>query len=75
MLVLTNYDILIFIETWLSPKTSDDDILIFNFEPAYRKDRRDRISGGVAIYIGAGIQAVRRHDIIQGYIMTSYKMI
>ena len=36
--------------------------LISNFEPPYRKDRRDRIGGGVAIYIRTGIQAVRRHE-------------
>lgn len=65
---MQNYDILVFTETWLSPQTSDDDILITNFEPPYRRDRQDRIGGGVAIYTRTGIQSVRRHDLMHGNI-------
>ena len=63
---MQKYDILIFTETWLTPQTPDDDLFISNFESMYRKDRRDQIGGGVAIYIRTSIQTVRRHDIIQG---------
>ena len=45
------YDILVFSEMWLKPVIGNDTILIENFLPPFRKDRSDRIGGGVAIYV------------------------
>ena len=49
-----NYDILVFTETWLSPQSSNDDLLLKNFDPPYRQDRHARVGGDVAIYIASG---------------------
>ncbi|MES9882168.1 MAG: endonuclease/exonuclease/phosphatase family protein [Sedimenticola sp.] len=57
------YDVLIFTETWLSTDTSNDDLLIPNFNPPLRKDRQGRLGGGVAIYIREGLHATHRPDL------------
>ncbi|XP_053396163.1 uncharacterized protein LOC128556153 [Mercenaria mercenaria] len=57
------YDILIFTESWLSPATSNDDLLIPNFQTPFRCDRNDRIGGGVTIYIRDGLLAKHRDDL------------
>ena len=62
------YDIVVKTETWLSPKTTDDDLLISNFSRPYRRDRIDRPGGGVAIYIRHGLHSVLRSDLINGNI-------
>ena len=49
------YDIVVFTETWLTPNRKNDEIMIPNFDIPYRKDRNDRVGGGVAIYIKSGI--------------------
>ena len=59
------YDIVVLTETWLSQNTTNYDVSIPNFDPPYlsipnfdppyRKDREDRLGGGVAIYIKSGI--------------------
>lgn len=61
---MQSYDILIFTETWLSPRISNDDICIPNFNPPYRKDRLGRQGGGVAIYTRIGIPSVERQDLL-----------
>ncbi len=43
------YDVLVFTETWLSPDTPNETLLIPNFSPPFRCDRTNRIGGGVAI--------------------------
>ena len=59
-----SYDILIFTESWLSPRISHDDICIPNFDPPYRKYRLGRQGGGVAIYTRIGIPSVERQDLL-----------
>lgn len=58
---MQNYDILVFTETCLTPRTTNDDIHIVNFETPYRKDRYDHAGGGVAIY---GIKSRQRYGVI-----------
>ena len=58
------YDIIVITESWLSRKTTDDDLLISNFSRPYRKDRIDRPGGGVAIYIRHGLHSILRSDLI-----------
>lgn len=60
---MQQYDILVFTETWLSPQTPDDSILIQNFQKPFRLDRDDRIGGGVAIYIRDNLYGTRRQDL------------
>ena len=60
------YDIVVITETWLTPRTSDEDLLISNFSRPYRKDRIGRPGGGVAIYIKQGLHSVPRSDLIYG---------
>ena len=42
------YNIVVITETWLTPRTSDEDLLISGFSRPYRKDRIGRPGGGVA---------------------------
>ena len=63
---MQQYDILVITESWLNPDVRDDDLLISNFDPPYRKDRADRPGGGVAMYVRSGINYVRRPDLITG---------
>ena len=60
------YDIVVITETCLTPRTSDEDLLISNFSRPYRKDRIGRPGGGVAIYIKQGLHSVPRSDLING---------
>ena len=53
-------------ESWLSLDVRDDNLLISNFDPPYRKDRADRYGGGVAIYVRSGLNYVRPPDLITG---------
>ena len=57
------YDILVFSETWLKPVIGNDTILIENFLPPFRKDRSDRIGGGVAIYVRETLACKQRQDL------------
>ena len=59
-------DIVVNSETWITPRTSDEDLLISNFSRPYRKDRIGRPGGGVAIYIKQGLHSVPRSDLING---------
>lgn len=58
------YEILVFSETWLNHNIQNDDLQIPNFSPPFRCDRRDRIGGGVAIYVRDTIHAVQRQDLL-----------
>ena len=44
------YDVLVFSESWLKPNITDDTIQIENFKTPFKKDRFDRIGGGVALF-------------------------
>ncbi|MCG7868089.1 MAG: endonuclease/exonuclease/phosphatase family protein [Candidatus Thiodiazotropha taylori] len=61
---MQSYDILIFTETWLTSKISNDDIMISNFNIPYRKDREVRQGGGVAIYTKIGIHSINRSELL-----------
>ena len=63
---MQQYDIVVFTESWLNPNISNNDIRIANFDPPYKKDRDNRIGGGVAIYVRTGITSTRRDDMIHG---------
>ncbi|MCG7878660.1 MAG: reverse transcriptase domain-containing protein [Candidatus Thiodiazotropha endolucinida] len=60
------YDIVVLTETWLKPEHCDDDLRISNFDTPYRKDRTDRLGGGVAIYVKTGLNCICRPDLITG---------
>ena len=57
------YDIMIFTETWLNPNIPNSDISIPNFSQVFRRDRIQRLGGGVAIYVRDDIYAVERPDL------------
>lgn len=63
---MQHYDILVFTETWLSSRVSNEEICITNFDPPYRNDRENRLGGGVAIYVRTGLQSARRSELIHG---------
>ena len=44
------YDVLVFTESWLKPEIKNDDLLIDNFLPPFRVDRRNH-TGGVVIFL------------------------
>ena len=48
---LTDFDILVFSETWLHPDIHSNDLLIPEFMPPERKDRLGDRHGGVMIYV------------------------
>jgi hypothetical protein len=41
-------------ETWLNTNVANQDISLDNFQSPFRKDRVDRLGGGVAIYVKNG---------------------
>lgn len=45
------HDILAFTESWLKPSTCDNDICIPSYQNPYRRDRPDRIGGGVIVFV------------------------
>ena len=59
-------------ETWLSQNTTNYDVSIPNFDPPppLRKDREDRLGGGVAIYIKSGIAMHKQMNLIDSDIET-----
>lgn len=63
---MQSYDVLVFTETWLSPQTTNDEILIPNFNPPFRNDRIGRLGGGVAIYVRTGLYSFERNNLIYG---------
>lgn len=58
-----SYDILVFTETWLSASVSDSQLHIPNFSQPFRCDRKDRIGGGVAIYVRDSLHVTERQDL------------
>ena len=65
---MQDFDIVILTETWLSQSTNNIDISIPNFDPPYRKDRKDRPGGGVAIYFRSGIASHRQTNLVENNI-------
>ena len=60
---ILDFDILAFTETWLSPATPTDDLLIDSFNKPERKDRHNDVHGGVMIYIKDGLHYKCRPDL------------
>ena len=60
------YDIEVITETWLTPRTFEEDLLISNFSRPYRKDKIGRPGGGAAIYIKQSLHSVPRSDLFNG---------
>ena len=51
-------------ETWLSPITSDNDLLLPNIGLPYRKDRVDRVDRGITVYIKSSLSKHKRTNLI-----------
>lgn len=61
--MLTDFNILCFTETHLSPEISNDDLFIEGFQPiSFRKDLSPH-SSGLLIYVAEGLFAVHRPDL------------
>ena len=60
---LQKFDILCFTETWLNTNVANQDISLDNFQSPFRKDRVDRLGGGVAIYVKNDYHVVHRNDL------------
>ena len=60
---LQKFDILCFTETWLNTNVANQDISLDNFQSPFRKDRVDRLGGGVAIYVKNNYHVVHRNDL------------
>jgi hypothetical protein len=56
------FDLFAFTETWLNPNVPNDSILISGYNAPLRKDRLTSRGGGVALYVGEHLQAIRRLD-------------
>ena len=60
---LIEFDILAFTETWLSPSTDTNELLLHSFNTPERKDRESDNHGGVMIYVKDYLQYRRRADL------------
>ena len=60
---LSDFDILAFTETWLHTNIQTADLLIPDFKPPERKDRKADRHGGVIIYVKDSLYYKRRHDL------------
>ena len=54
---------LVFSESWLKPDIQYDTISIVNFMTPFRKDRCERVGGGVVIYVRDTFLCKRRCDL------------
>ena len=59
---IQQYDIVVLTETWLNQSIQNTELILSNFQPSFRRDRKDRIGGGVAIYVHEGIHAKERTE-------------
>ena len=60
---LIEFDVLAFTETWLSPSTDTNEILLHSFNTPERKDRERDNHGGVMIYVKDCLHYRRRADL------------
>ena len=58
-----NLDIITISETWLDDSYPDQLLLIDNFQPPFRRDRRTGRGGGVMTYVKSSIPCLRRLDL------------
>ena len=57
-----NYDVVCVSETWLNNSVLNSETLP-KYGTVFRRDRTDRIGGGVLVAVKPGIQVTRRHDL------------
>ena len=57
------HDILSFTESWLTPRVSDNDMIIPGYKPPFRRDRVGRMGGGVLVYVRNNINCHLRPDL------------
>jgi hypothetical protein len=60
--------ILCFTETWLNTNVANQEISLDNFQSPFRKDRVDRLGGGVAIYVKNDYQMHERGKLGNAFI-------
>jgi exonuclease III len=60
------HDILSFTESWLKPDISTDSLKFPGYKPPYRRDRVDRLGGGVVVFVKDEISCVTRLDLQVG---------
>jgi hypothetical protein len=60
------HDILSFTESWLTPRVSDNDMIIPGYKPPFRRDRVGRMGGGVLVYVRNNINCHLRPDLHVG---------
>ena len=60
---IQQYDVVVLTETWLNQSIQNTELILTNFQPPFRRDREDRIGGGVAIYVHEGIHAKERTEL------------
>ena len=60
---LSEFDILAFTETWLSPSIDTNELLLHSFNTPERKDRTGDNHGGVIIYVKDSLYYKRREDL------------
>ena len=60
---LSDFDILAFSETWLSPTVTSEELFILSYHPPERKDRIGDSHGGVILYVKDTLHFTRRHDL------------
>lgn len=64
----SSHEILSFTESWLKPITPNDELEIPGYKPPLRKDRLDRVGGGVIIYVKDNVVCNPRSDIQTGIV-------
>ena len=62
------HEILSFTESWLKPHISDDVLKIPGYSPPFRRDRIDRMGGGVIVYVKENVNCILRPDLQVGNI-------
>jgi len=60
------HDILSFTESWLKPDITTDSLKIPGYKAPFRRDRIDRMGGGVIVYVKDDINCVTRNDLQVG---------
>ena len=60
------HDILSFTESWLTPRVSDNAMIIPGYKPPFRRDRVGRMGGGVLVYVRNNINCHLRPELHVG---------
>lgn len=62
------HDILSFTESWLKPDITTDSLKIPAYKAPFRRDRIDRMGGGVIVYVKDEINCITRNDLQVGIV-------